>query len=318
MRFSIIVPVYNVEKYIRKCLDSIKAQSFQDYEVIIVNDGSPDHSQEIIDAFTAEDSRFISKIKENGGLSDARNYGLPYVRGQYLLFLDSDDYLEPLLLEKLNDEICRHEELDIIRYAIQTTDEDGTVLSRPKSAFFSGLPGKEGVREILKNDLVEPAWIYAYRSSFFLDHGFQYPKGRLHEDFGLTPYVLLMANTISSIDYVGLNYVQRGGSIMNTKNREKDRKKTLDTIDNFIEMRDRILTVKCDDAAKAAMLNFIVRITLDKVALIENREDAKVFMKRLKKEEIYKYLISDTPIRKIKRMIAKYNLSLYFKLFYSN
>ena len=93
MKFSIIVPVYNVEKYLKRCLDSIQNQTYDNFEVIIVNDGSPDHSQEIIDEYVKHDDRFLSYQKENGGLSDARNYGVKYATGDYLLFVDSDDYV---------------------------------------------------------------------------------------------------------------------------------------------------------------------------------------------------------------------------------
>lgn len=316
MRFSIIVPVYNVEKYIYKCLKSIQNQSYKDFEVIIVNDGSPDNSQKIINDFVSNDKRFISTNKNNGGLSDARNFGLNFVKGEYILFLDSDDYIETLLLEKINNEIECCGKLDLIRYAIQFTDEYGKVICRPKSEFFSGLDMKDGIRAILKNDLIEPAWIYAYRSDFFLKNDFKYPKGRLHEDFGLTPYILIKAKKISSIDYIGLNYVQRMGSIMNTKSRDKDMRKAQDTIESFIDLKNKILRTSIDLESKSIMMNFITRVTLEKVATIENEEDFKVLIQKLKKEKVYDYLICDNLIRKIKKQLARYNLSLYMKLFF--
>ena len=94
MKFSIVIPVYNVEKYIDKCLKSIINQTYDNFEVIVVNDGSPDNSQVIIDKYVKKDKRFKSYEKKNGGLSDARNYGLEYISGDYLLFIDSDDNIE--------------------------------------------------------------------------------------------------------------------------------------------------------------------------------------------------------------------------------
>ncbi len=98
---SIIIPVYNVEKYIAQMLDSVKNQTFRNFEVVIVNDGSPDNSQDIIDGFCEEDDRFVSFIKENGGVASARNYGLSKARGRFVVFYDPDDYIPKDALEKM-------------------------------------------------------------------------------------------------------------------------------------------------------------------------------------------------------------------------
>ncbi len=96
---SIIIPVYNVEKYLRRCLDSVLNQTFSDWQAICVNDGSPDNSAAILNEYAARDKRFIIVNKENGGLSDARNAGFPYATGDYILYIDSDDFIHPQTLE---------------------------------------------------------------------------------------------------------------------------------------------------------------------------------------------------------------------------
>ncbi len=96
---SVIIPVYNVEKYLRRCLDSVRGQTFGDWEAICVNDGSPDGSRAIIEEYASSDPRFILFDKENGGLSDARNFGLSKARGEYVVFLDSDDFIHPQTFE---------------------------------------------------------------------------------------------------------------------------------------------------------------------------------------------------------------------------
>ena len=117
MKFSIIVPVYNVEKYLKKCLDSIIDQTYKNYEVIVVNDGSPDNSQAIIEEYK---KNYPNKIKaynkQNGGLSDARNFGLQYTTGDYVIFVDSDDYVKNDMLEVLNNNIKENE--DVIGYPL--------------------------------------------------------------------------------------------------------------------------------------------------------------------------------------------------------
>ncbi len=98
-KISIIIPMYNVEKYLRRCLDSVLNQTFTDWTAICVDDGSPDKSGEIAEEYAARDKRFIVIHKENGGLSDARNAGMPYARGEYIMYLDSDDFIHPQTME---------------------------------------------------------------------------------------------------------------------------------------------------------------------------------------------------------------------------
>ena len=128
--FSIIVPVYNVEKYIKKCLESIKNQTYTNFEVIIVNDGSKDSSQIIIDEYVNSDNRFKSFIKKNGGLSSARNYGLKYVKGDYILFLDSDDYIDINLLENLSKVDSSY---DMIKFKTILVDEEEKIIKKEKT-----------------------------------------------------------------------------------------------------------------------------------------------------------------------------------------
>ena len=98
-KISIIIPMYNVEKYLRRCLDSVKNQTFQDWQAICVDDGSPDNSGKIAESYAADDKRFVVVHKENGGLSDARNAGMPKATGEYIMFLDSDDFIHPQTME---------------------------------------------------------------------------------------------------------------------------------------------------------------------------------------------------------------------------
>lgn len=98
-KISIIIPMYNVEKYLRRCLDSVQNQTFTDWQAVLVDDGSPDKSGEIAEEYAGRDKRFVVVHKENGGLSDARNAGMPYVKGEYIMYLDSDDFIHPQTME---------------------------------------------------------------------------------------------------------------------------------------------------------------------------------------------------------------------------
>ena len=112
---SIIIPVYNVEKYLRRCLDSVLNQTFSDWQAICVNDGSPDGSADILSEYAARDSRFVIVNKENGGLSDARNAGLPHATGEYILYLDSDDFIHSQTLE-ITYSLARRDKSDIVSF----------------------------------------------------------------------------------------------------------------------------------------------------------------------------------------------------------
>ena len=316
MKFSIVVPVYNVEKYIDKCLKSIENQCYKDFEVIIVNDGSLDHSEDIIEKYVSRDERFNCYKKENGGLSDARNYGLQYAQGEYLLFLDSDDYFEPLLLEKISNEILKCKKVDLIRFDIRMVDEDGKILGKTDYHHFSNIPMNYAVKEILDTNMVEPAWSYVYNMEFFKSNKFSYPVGKLHEDFGLTPYILVKAKNISSLDYVGLNYVQRSGSIMNTKDIEKDRKKVIDCFYHYEYLRKQITNLEIDYLSKERIMNFVVRILYEKIADLDNKEVKREMIALLKETDAVCYLPNKTLKQKVKKIVAKVNYSLYFDLFY--
>jgi hypothetical protein len=124
MLFSIIVPIYNVEKYLRECLESIKGQTFQDYEVIMIDDGSTDNCPEICDEYACLDKRFKAIHKKNGGLVSARKVGAEHVSGDYVLNIDSDDYVDEELLEKLYNQV-KMDNPDVIAFSYKTVDEKG-------------------------------------------------------------------------------------------------------------------------------------------------------------------------------------------------
>ena len=98
-KISVIIPMYNVEKYLRMCLDSVLNQTFSDWQAICVDDGSPDNSGKIAEEYAVRDKRFVVVHKKNGGLSDARNFGMHYAKGKYIMFLDSDDFIHPQMME---------------------------------------------------------------------------------------------------------------------------------------------------------------------------------------------------------------------------
>lgn len=180
---SIIVPIYNVERYIERCVNSILSQSFSNIEIILVDDGSPDNSGKICDSYASKDSRIVVIHKKNGGLSSARNAGIDIAKGEYLMFVDSDDYVEPDFCEKAyhlvtnNNVLCAS--FGYYEHWNDRTDKFHT--SKAKL-----IPAKDAIKSlIIKDDVIYNfAWNKIYHNSLF--NCIRYPDGRYYEDQGTT------------------------------------------------------------------------------------------------------------------------------------
>lgn len=219
MKVSVVIPVYNVQDYIVECLESIMAQDLKDIEVIIVNDGSTDNSisniQNIID--NNRNIHLINKI--NGGLSSARNTGLLHAKGEYVLFLDSDDYLKKDFLYKLYNEAIEYD-LDIACGGNTRFYVDNTIYPRIRNEFLcksSVISGQKFLLDQLEyNDYRMEVWDDLYKREFLLENNLFFVEGILHEDEEYTPRALLAAKRIKLVETYGYMYRQRENSIMSS------------------------------------------------------------------------------------------------------
>lgn len=210
---SIIVPVYNVEKYIDRCLNSLVTQSLSDIEIIVVNDGSPDSSQSIIDKYlNLYPEKVFSYQKENGGLSDARNFGLNYSHGEYIGFIDSDDFAEFDMFEKMYRK-AKDDESDLVLCDILYEWENSSRVLN-----VAGLKSFKDV-SIQKRAFLSPlfAWNKLYHRKFFFENTFRYPKGLWYEDIPVSLPIFANSLKISYISYAFVHYQQRSDSIMGAK-----------------------------------------------------------------------------------------------------
>ena len=204
-KVNIVVPIYNVEAYLERNLESLRTQTYQDIRVLCVNDGSTDNSQEVIDKFVAMDKRFESYVKTNGGLSDARNYGLKYVNSEYVMFIDSDDFCEPEMVELCVKQM-EDNHLDMVvfaynQYYVETGTKERVDLSIPDGVYFlSSRP------EILAKT-PNAAWNKMYRTKLFLDNNIEYPFGYRHQDLGTTAKLMYHSNKIGYINKPLYNYL---------------------------------------------------------------------------------------------------------------
>lgn len=207
---SIIVPVYNVEKYLPTCLDSLLNQTHKNMEIIVVNDGSTDNSQQIIDDYAYRDSRIVPLLKENGGLSDARNFGMKYARGEYIGFIDGDDYAEHDIYEKM--------------YA-KAANEDSDIV---ECNLFHNYPDKFDVEigdEIYdKHEMIRVGrsvvWNKIYKRDWLIESNVRFSVGIIHEDVEFYVKLVPFIRKISYIKEAGIHYVFRRESIMNHPTRK--------------------------------------------------------------------------------------------------
>ena len=301
-RFSIIIPVYNVEKYLGKCLESIKNQTYKDYEVIIVNDGTKDNSMDIAKKY---DFKIINQ--KNQGLSAARNTGVKNATGDYLLFVDSDDYLEKDLLKELNKSLKNNP--DLVRFQIKEVYEDGKEINYPEEE-FQNKSGLEAFSIISKYHFVENAWAYLYKKSFYDKNKFKFMEGTIHEDFGIVPLIIMKADKVNSINYLGYNYLQRSGSIMSQKNYEKTKKKVEDFYNHYLYLIKEIDKTSLDSKV---FKSFISNSLIIKICELDNK-DYREYKKILKEEKVFDNLLVDTTTRKIKKILLKISPKLTRKI----
>lgn len=301
-KYSIIIPVYDVEKYIKKCLDSVFNQTYNNYEVIVVNDGTKDNSMEIVKNYDV-----ITINQKNQGLSMARNNGVKKAKGEYLLFLDSDDYLEENTLEEINKAL--DSKPDIVRFQIKEVGNE--VNKKYPEEPFNNLNGENAFKRIVNYHFVENAWCYAIKREYYMDNNFEFKKGTVHEDFGLIPLVIIKAKQVTSIPYIGYNYLQRPNSIMGDKDYNKTLKKVEDMYNHYNYLLKEINNTSLD---KTYFKSYIANSLLLKICELKNK-DYKKYLKKLKKEKIFTNLLTDTLARKVKKILISISPKIYFKLF---
>lgn len=231
MKFSLIVPVYNVEKYLCKCLDSILSQNYTDFELLLIDDGSTDKSGDICDEYSTLHKNIKVYHKENGGLSEARNYGLRYAKGDYIVFIDSDDWIESNSL-MLFSEALGNKNFDVLITRLVEVYEDEI---RYKDTNFSkylerNLSKDRAIKWIMKYSQNSwPAPKYIVSRKLINDNQLHFLKGRLHEDLDWTTKICYVAKS-----YCGLSapwYYHRMGRVGSITNTIK-----LESITDVIEM----------------------------------------------------------------------------------
>lgn len=216
---SVIVPIFKVEQFLTRCIESILSQTYQNMEIILVDDGSPDQCPEICDTYARMDSRIQVIHKENGGLSDARNVGIEKAKGDYLCFVDSDDYIEPTMLEQMVAE-AKKSGVKLVIANFKAVDENGyQVFESEQSPIHNGIFTAEELLPKLYQKLgwyYIVAWNKLYHCSLF--DKIRFPVGKIHEDEYIVAQMMWKARKIACIDSEEYIYTyQRKGSIMDSR-----------------------------------------------------------------------------------------------------
>lgn len=223
-KVSVIVPFYNVGGYIEKCLETLVNQTLQEIEIILVNDGSKDRSINIVKKFLANyPEKIVYLEKENGGLSDARNYAIPYAKGEYIAFLDSDDYVEKDMYEKMY-ELAKKENSDMVEcdfywaYPDKVKEDIGEIY--------------KGKKDMLKKVRVV-AWNKLIKREILEKTKIEFPKGYRYEDVEFTYKLIPHLEKISFLKRPCIHYIQREGSISNSQNERT--KEIFDVLQHVID-----------------------------------------------------------------------------------
>ena len=208
-KVSVIVPIYNVEKYLEKCINSLLSQTLEDIQIILVNDGSKDNSGNIAKECEKNNkNRIIYVEKENGGLSDARNYGLKYATGDFIAFLDSDDYIEKNAYEEMYNKAIE-ENADYV--------ECDFIWEFPNKIRVDKQYPYKNKKEMLSFVRVV-AWNKLIKRQLITDNNLEFPKGLRYEDVEFTYKLIPFINKFAYVDKPFIHYVQRKGSIANVQN----------------------------------------------------------------------------------------------------
>ena len=299
-KVSIIVPCYNIDKYIRKCVDSLLMQTYDNIEIILVDDQSTDLTGEILDGYALIDNRVIVFHKKNGGLSDARNYGLERCSGKYVCFVDGDDYVSTRYIEKMYISMIKTDS-DIVACNYYYEDEKGRQWLSHEiiDTVYDNIGALVDFMSYEQN-LGVVAWNKMYKKTLFIDNDIRYPYGKFHEDNYTTYKVFYHSKRISLISDSLYYYIQRSDSIMGKKFNKKrfDIIGSLDGLKNLIEDNDLSLRENYD--AFEAM----VRITLLN-NMIRSRyinKDTKQFMDELLNDR-QKYLKNSLLKKKFRTML---------------
>lgn len=304
---SIIVPIYKVESYLDRCINSLVTQTYDNIEIILVDDGSPDKCPQKCDDWAARDSRIVVIHKENGGLSDARNAGIKRARGDYLLFVDSDDYIEPDSCEKFIG-IANKTQADIVvGNAVHETSQGDVHMNRTNLEEGHLYSNTEFIKLAIRaREWYAPAWFSLYKRTVYKENRLEYKKGLLHEDMEMLPRVFFAAQTVSFLNEEFYHYVDRDDSIMGSSSKEKNGQHIMEIYAGWKQLFDDTE----DTELRNLLYGFLVKCYLRSVKELKMVDGIRV--DGINKKFIFKYGLDAK--EKFKAVLFDISPKLYTRL----
>lgn len=296
---SVIIPVYNVERYLAICLDSVLTQSYRNLEIIVINDGSTDYSLKIAQQYAQVEDRITVYSFENGGLSEARNRGLEVATGDYVTFVDSDDLLLPGALEIMFNTLYETN-ADVVEGAIIKGDHVKK-FENPDPLTIQEYTFKEAVTDVLyQKSLLPSAWGKLYRMDLFKDLRFE--KGLYYEDLDLFYKVYEKIIKLVRINYPVYFYRQTEGSILNSWNSKRlDVLKVTENLEKYIQSKYPDLLPAAKDRRLSANFNMFALCSLH-----GNREEAKQCWEHIRKNRKESLLNSNVRMKNKAGILLSY------------
>lgn len=287
VKYSILIPVYNGAKYIEKCLDSALEQDYDNYEVIVINDGSTDETESIIKRYSSPKLRYYYQTNE--GVSNTRNKAISYAKGEFFTFLDSDDYLTKDALTIIDAKIDSN--IDILSFNICVVNKYKEPIFHVQKPVFTNLNGEQAIIKFIeKTQLFDTPVSYVYKTNFFKDNKFLYAPNRVHEDFGLTPLVILNAKEVMAIGHTLYYYVITDRSLTRGNSPEETKKRAWDMLYHFDYLYTNINNdLQIKDETKIILNDFIALELLKKIKELKGKV-LKEYLHEIKNRKVLKLI----------------------------
>ena len=313
-KVSIIIPVYNAEKHIERCLESIKCQEYKDMEIILINDGSKDDSEKVIKNYiknNLEGYNVSYYTKKNEGVAKTRNYGIKKAKGEYIFFVDSDDYISKETMEVLEPYIRR--DFDLIKFKLQRVNENNNIIERVDGPVFDEKTGAEAFNLLYSQDvLLDSPCVYLIKKELFTKNKYEF-QGTYHEDFGLIPLIILQAKKVVSLPDYLYQYVQAQNSITRNDDYKKTLKKMDDVFFHYDRMLKEISKMNLDKITDENVKIYYTNAIILKLKEL-NSEDREKYINEIKKRNMLKNIKVRNIKQLVKKILLNVNVNWYLKM----
>ena len=301
---SIIIP-FNNKKYLQDCIANIKKIDYKDYEIIVIND-----SEERTEEFIESKFQKCYKTEEKTiGVGNARNLGIKKAKGEYIMFVDVDDMINPQILKQMEYYIKMH--VEMIKYKMKMKELNGKE-NIPKQIDFEVTNGQDAFNKLCFEDtMFDSPCLYLIKKELFTRTKLKFQKNMYHEDFGLIPLLIVNSKSFVSVDFYGYSYIQSKNSIMRNDDYYKKIKKVQDKFKHYEILLENIKKYNLNSKTFKNLILYYINSILISVAELKY-EDRKKFEEKIKK--IYKNIKSKDFKSVLKKVLIMHHLEIYYKI----